>query len=196
MIKKPCYDLFDEKRGYKLSDCEGECSWLNRGDSWWTCSSGAKSVYMKNHALESTRWRREEVLSLRQRGLTRDAIGQLLGVTRERVRQIEHQAQWHIDRVGVDKEENVLIRTLYGIEDPHISRVVNSLINYDDTDHVSIAKKGAGELSRVKNLGVKGIALIAQALEKIGTIPNATEWLRGVKWPKDGEACPLCGNRR
>lgn len=194
MIKKPCYEMFDEKMGYQMGNCEGDCSWLKNSKSWWTCNSGGKSVYMKNHVLRLARWRREEVLSLRERGLTRDTISKMLGVTRERVRQIEHQAQWHIDRIS--KEENVLIRTLYEIEDPYTSRVVKSLKDYDDTDHVSIAKKGAGELGRAKNLGVKGIALIAQALEKIGTIPNATEWLRGARWPKDGESCPLCGHRR
>jgi DNA-directed RNA polymerase alpha subunit len=78
-----------------------------------------------------------------------------------------------------EEEPNPLFKTLYELNALGLTfRTIHALESADyDGDYNLLAAKGPHSLLRIKNLGRKSVYLIARALEKLGAIPKAHEWV-------------------
>jgi hypothetical protein len=96
--------------------------------------------------------RTKHALKLRQKGLSFIKIGHDLGIGRERARQIVRKYEARLKALGGNDIYN---------GDPE------KLANYKPED-----------LMKIRGLGPKRIGLIAKALESLGVIGDAEEWLK------------------
>ena len=105
-------------------------------------------------------------------------IGEYFGVCRNRAHQM---ARAHIKREEKIDKADPLTRDLLCM-DCEVERVFNVLRhsrNYAG-DVEEIAKVGAKELLKMKNFGRKSLGKVAGALERIGIIKNAQEWIKST----------------
>ena len=121
--------------------------------------------------------RAKHALKLRQQGLSFIKIGQELGIGSERARQIVRK---------YERRQNLLedplalkIKELSRISDA--TRILNALKGNEfyDGDPEKLANYKPEDIRKINGLGKKRVAVIARALESMGVIGDADEWLMG-----------------
>ena len=120
--------------------------------------------------------RTKRALKLRRKGLSFNQIGQDLGIGSERARQIIRKYQRHLKLLEDPFAQK--IKGLSRLSDA--TRILNALKGNDfyDGDPEKLAKFRPSDLKKIGGLGVKSVAVIARALESIGVIGDAEEWLK------------------
>lgn len=118
----------------------------------------------------------KRALELRRNGLSFIKIGQDLGIGRERARQIVRKYEGRLK--ALEDPFALKIKELSRLQDA--TRKLNALRGKDiyDGDPVKLANYKPEDLMKIRGLGSKSIALIAKALERLGVMGNAEEWLR------------------
>ena len=121
--------------------------------------------------------RTKHALKLRQKGLSFSQIGQDLGIGSERARQIVRKYQRHLKLM--EDPFALKIKELSRLSDA--TRILNALKGNDfyDGDLEKLAHCKPEDLMKIRGLGTKSVAVIARALESMGVIGNAEEWLIG-----------------
>ena len=117
----------------------------------------------------------KRALELRQKGLSFSQIGQDLGIGSERARQIVRKHQRHLKLM--EDPFALKIKELSRLGDA--TRILNALKGNDfyDGDPEKLADYKPKDLMKIRGLGTKRIAVIAKALERMGVIGDAEEWL-------------------
>jgi hypothetical protein len=112
---------------------------------------------------------------LRQKGLSFIKIGQELGIGREWPRQIVRRHQRHLK--WIEDPFALKIKELSRIEDA--TKILNALKGNDfyDGDPENLADYKPKDVWKIRGLAIKSIAVIAKALESMGFIGDANEWL-------------------
>jgi DNA polymerase/3'-5' exonuclease PolX len=120
--------------------------------------------------------RTKRALELRQQGLSFNQIGQDLGIGSERARQIVRKHQRHLK--SMEDPFARKIKELSRMGDA--TRILNALKGNDfyDGDPEKLANYKPEDLMKIRGLGTKRVSVIAKALESMGVIGNAEEWLR------------------
>ena len=121
--------------------------------------------------------RTKHALKLRQKGLSFIKIGQELGIGGERARQIVRKHQRHLK--SMEDPFALKIKELSSLGDA--TRILNALRGNDfyDGDPEKLANCNPEDLRKINGLGIKRISVIAKALECMGLISDAEEWLKG-----------------
>ena len=119
--------------------------------------------------------RTKHALKLRQQGLSFNQIGQDLGIGSERARQIVRKYERH--QKLLEDPFALKIKELSRLSDA--TRILNALKGNDfyDGDPEKLANYKPEDLRKINGLGTKSVAVIARALEGLGVIGNAEEWL-------------------
>ena len=119
--------------------------------------------------------RTKHALKLRQQGLSFIKIGEELGIGPERARQIvrKHERSQKL----LENPLALKIKELSRLSDA--TRILNALKGKDvyDGDPEKLAKCKAEDLRKINGLGIKSVGIIACALEGLGLIEDAEEWL-------------------
>jgi hypothetical protein len=119
--------------------------------------------------------RTKRALELRHKGLSFTKIGQDLGIGSERARQIVRKYE---SRLKALEDPFVLkIKELSRMGDA--TRILNALRGKEfyDGDPEKLANFSPEDLRKIRGLGPKSIAVIANALESVRFIRSAEEWL-------------------
>ena len=121
--------------------------------------------------------RTKRALELRQKGLSFSQIGQHLGIGSERARQIIRKYQRHLKLL--EDPFALKIKELSRLSDA--TRILNALKGNDfyDGDPEKLANYKPNDLMKIRGLGTKSVYVIVKALENMGIIGDAEEWLRG-----------------
>ena len=121
--------------------------------------------------------RTKHALELRQKGLSFSQIGQDLGIGSERARQIVRKYQRHLK--FMEDPFALKIKELSRLADA--TRILNTLKGNEfyNGDLEKLAKCKPEDIRKINGLGTKRVAVIAKALESMGVIVDAEEWLRG-----------------
>ena len=121
----------------------------------------------------------KRALELRQNGLSFIKIGEDLGIGPERARQIVRKYEAYLESL-----EDPLKRKIEELSRPgagEAKRILNALRGsalYDgDPEKLSYCKPE--EIRKINGLGPKSVSVIAKALESMGVIGDAEEWLKG-----------------
>ena len=117
----------------------------------------------------------KRALELRQKGLSFIKIGQELSVGSERARQIVRKYEHHLEVL-----EDPFVRKIKELSRlGEATRILNALRGSDfyDGDPEKLANYKPEDLMKIRGLGPKNLGLIAEALESMGCIRNAEEWL-------------------
>ena len=121
--------------------------------------------------------RTKHALELRRQGLSFIKIGQDLGIGSERARQIVRQYQRHLKLM--EDPFALKIKELSRLGDA--TRILNALKGNDfyDCDLKKLANYKPQDLMKIRGLNIKSVGIIASALEGLGLIEDAEEWLGG-----------------
>ena len=121
--------------------------------------------------------RAKHALRLRQQGLSFIKIGDELGIGSERARQIVRNHERHLK--SLEDPFALKIKELSSLGDA--TRILNALKGNEfyDGDPEKLAKYKPKDLMKIRGLGIKSVAVIARALESMGFIGDAEEWLKG-----------------
>jgi len=121
--------------------------------------------------------RTKHALELRRQGLSFNQIGLELGIGSERARQIVRKYQRH--RKLLEDPLALKIKELSRLGDA--TRILNILKGNEfyDGDPEKLANYRAEDIRKINGLGTKRVAVIASALESLGLIEDAEEWLGG-----------------
>ena len=117
----------------------------------------------------------KRALELRRKGLSFIKIGQHLGIGSERARQVVRR---HECRQKLLEDPLVLkISELSRLGD--VTRILNALNGNEvyGGNPKKLAKCNPEDLRKIRGLGIKSIAVIANSLESMGFIGSAEEWL-------------------
>ena len=119
--------------------------------------------------------RAKHALKLRQQGLSFDQIGQDLGIGSERARQIVRKYQRHLKLM--EDPFALKIKELSRLADA--TRILNALKGNEfyDGDPEKLANYKPEDIRKINGLGMKSVSVIAKALESMGVIGDAEEWL-------------------
>ena len=119
--------------------------------------------------------RTKRAVELRRKGLSFIKIGQELGIGSERARQIVRKYQRYLK--SMEDPFALKIKELSRLADA--TRILNALKGNDfyDGDPEKLAKYKPEDLMKIRGLGTKRVAVIAKALESMGVIGDAEEWL-------------------
>jgi len=119
----------------------------------------------------------KRALELRRKALSFIKIGQDLGIGRERAMQIVRKYEGRLK--ALEDPFTLKIKELSRLGDA--TRILNALKGNDfyDGDPEKLAKCKLEDLRKIRGLGIKRIDVIAKALESMGVIGNAEEWLGG-----------------
>lgn len=121
--------------------------------------------------------RTKHALKLRQKGLCFSKIGQNLGIGSERARQIVRKHQRHLKAMEDPFVQKIKELSRQG----EATRKLNALRGnvFYDSDPEKLAKCKPEDLRKIRGLGTKSVGVIAKALESVGVIGDAEEWLKG-----------------
>ena len=119
----------------------------------------------------------KRALELRRKALSFINIGPDLGIGRERAMQIVRKYEGRLK--ALEDPFTLKIKELSRLGDA--TRILNALKGNDfyDGDPEKLAKCKLEDLRKIRGLGIKRIDVIAKALESMGVIGNAEEWLGG-----------------
>ena len=119
--------------------------------------------------------RTKHALKLRQKGLSFTKIGQDLGIGSERARQIVRKHQRYLELM--EDPFALKIKELSSLGDA--TRILNALRGSDlyDGNPEKLANCNPEDLRKINGLGIKRIRVIVKALECMGVIKDAEEWL-------------------
>ena len=119
----------------------------------------------------------KRALELRQNGLSFIKIGEDLGIGPERARQIVRKYEAYLESL-----EDPLKRKIEELSRPgEAKRILNALRGSDlyDGDPEKLKFCKPEEIQKINGLGSKSVSVIAKALEGVGIIGDAEEWLKG-----------------
>ena len=118
----------------------------------------------------------KRALELRRKGLSFIKIGQDLGIGSERARQIVRKHQRHLKLM--EDPFALRIKELSRLSDA--TRILNALKGNDfyDGDPEKLANYKPNDLMKIRGLGTKSVSVIAKALEGLGVIEDAENWLK------------------
>ena len=118
----------------------------------------------------------KRALELRRKGLSFNKIGKELGIGSERARQVVRKHQRHLKLM--EDPFALKIKELSRLGDA--TRILNALKGNDfyDGDPEKLANYNPEDLMKIRGLNVKSVAVIAKALESMGVIGDAEEWLK------------------
>ena len=121
--------------------------------------------------------RTKHALELRRKGLSFRQIAQELGIGSERARQIVRKHQRHLK--ALEDPFALKIKELSQMSDA--TRILNALRGnqFYDGDPKKLAHYKPEDLIKIRGLGTKSVAVISKALESMGVIGHAEEWLMG-----------------
>ena len=121
--------------------------------------------------------RTKHALELRRQGLSFNQIGLELGIGSERARQIVRKYQRH--RKLLEDPLALKIKELSRLGDA--TRILNILKGNEfyDGDPEKLANYKPNDLMKIRELGTKSVYVIVKALESMGVIGDAEEWLKG-----------------
>ena len=113
---------------------------------------------------------------LRRKGLSFIKIGQDLGIGKERARQIVRKHQRHLKLI--EDPFALKIKELSRLADA--TMILNALRGNDfyDGNPGKLANCKPEDLMKIRGLGIKRVGIIARALECMGVIGDAEEWLK------------------
>lgn len=119
--------------------------------------------------------RTKHALKLRQKGLSFSQIGQDLGISSERARQSVRKYQRHLKSMEDPFAQKIKALSRLG----DATRILNALNGNDfyDGNPEKLAHYKPGDLMKIRGLGIKSVTVIARALESMGVIGDAEEWL-------------------
>lgn len=120
--------------------------------------------------------RTKHALKLCRKGLSFIKIGQELGIGRERARQIVRKYQRHLKLM--EDPFALKMNELSRLGDA--TRIFNALKGNDfyDGDPEKLANYKPEDLMKIRGLNIKSVAVIAKALESMGIVGDAEQWLR------------------
>ena len=121
--------------------------------------------------------RTKHALELRHKGLSFIQIGQDLGIGRERAMQIVRKYQQHLKSM-----EDPFARKIKDLSSlRETTKILNALRGNDlyKGDPEELSKCEPEDFMKIRGLGTKRVAVIARALESMGVIGDAEEWLSG-----------------
>ena len=100
-----------------------------------------------------------------------------MGIGPERARQIVRKHQRQLKSMEDPFAQKIKELSQLG----EATRILNVLKgnDYYDSDPGKLAKCNPEDLIKIRGLGVKSVSVIAKALESIGVIRDAGEWLKG-----------------
>jgi hypothetical protein len=126
--------------------------------------------------LQGLNERLKHALKLRRKGLSFIKIGQDLGIGSERARQIVRKYQRHLKLL----EDPFALKIMELSRLGDATKILNALRGNDfyDGDPEKLANYKPEDLMKIRGLGTKRVAIIAEALESMGIIGDAEEWLR------------------
>ena len=119
----------------------------------------------------------KRALELRRKGLSFAKIGQDLGIGKERARQIVREYEAYLGSL-----KDPLKRKIEELSRPgEAKRILNALrgSNLYDSDPKILSNYSPEDIRKINGLGPKSVFVIAKALESMGVIRDAEEWLRG-----------------
>ena len=121
--------------------------------------------------------RTKHALKFRQKGLSFILIGQDPGIGKERTRQIVRKYQRYLKSMEDPFARKIKELSRLG----NATRILNALKGNDfyDGDPEKLAHFKPQDLIKIRGLGTKRVAVIAKALESMGIVGDAEEWLRG-----------------
>ena len=121
--------------------------------------------------------RTKHALELSRQGLSFNQIGKELGIGSERDRKMVRKYEGRLK--ALEDPFTLKIKKLGWMGDA--TRILNALKGNDfyDGDPEKLANYKPEDLMKIRGLNVKSVAVIARALESIGVIGDAKEWLRG-----------------
>ena len=117
----------------------------------------------------------KRALKLRQKGLSFSQIGQDLGIGSERARQIVRKHQRHLKLMEDPFAQK--IKDLSNLREA--TKILNALKGNDlyEGNPKKLARCNPNDLMKIRGLGTKRVAVIVKALERMGVIGDAEEWL-------------------
>ena len=120
--------------------------------------------------------RTKHALKLCRKGLSFIKIGQELGIGRERARKIVRKYQRHLKLM--EDPFALKMNELSRLGDA--TRILNALKGNDfyDGDPEKLANYKPEDLMKIRGLNIKSAAVIAKALESMGIVGDAEQWLR------------------
>ena len=120
--------------------------------------------------------RTKHALKLRQKGLSFIKIGRDLGIGSERARQIVRKYERR--QKLMEDPLTLKINELSRLGDA--TRILNALKGNEfyGGDPEKLANYKPEDLRKIRGLGIKSVSVIAKALESIGVIEDAEEWLK------------------
>ena len=100
-----------------------------------------------------------------------------MGIGSERARQIVRKHQRHLEALDDPFVRKIMDLSQLG----DATRILNALKGNDfyDGNLKKLAKCKPEDLMKIRGLNAKSVAVIAKALESMGVIENAEEWLKG-----------------
>ena len=120
--------------------------------------------------------RTKHALELRRQGLSFNQIGKELGIGSERARQIVRKYDGQLK--SLEDPFALKIKELGRLGDT--TRILNALKGNDfyDGDPEKLAKCKPDDIRKINGLSIKSVGLIAMALEGMGLIGDAEDWLK------------------
>jgi len=118
----------------------------------------------------------KRALELRQKRLSFIKIGEDLGIGPERARQIVRKYEAYLESL-----EDPLKRKIEELSRPgEAKRILNAIRGSSlyDGDPEKLANCKPEEIQKINGLGPKSVSVIAKALEGLGIIGDAEEWLK------------------
>ena len=119
----------------------------------------------------------KRALELHRKGLSFIKIGQDLGIGKERARQIVREYEAYLESL-----KDPLKRKIEELSRPgEAKRILNALrgSNLYDGDPKILSNYRPEDIRKINGLGPKSVFVIAKALESMGVIRDAEDWLRG-----------------
>jgi hypothetical protein len=117
----------------------------------------------------------KHALELRQQGVSFNQIGIELGIGSERARRIVRKYQQHLKLM--EDPFALKIKELSRLADA--TRILNALKGNDlyNGDPEKLTDCKPEDIRKINGLGMKSVGIIASALEGLGLIEDAEEWL-------------------
>ena len=117
----------------------------------------------------------KRALELRRKGFSFNKIGKELGIGSERARQIVRKYQQHLKSM-----EDPFARKIKDLSSlRETTKILNALRGNDlyKGDPEELSKCKPKDLMKIRGLGIKRVGVIAEALETMGVVGKADEWL-------------------
>jgi len=120
--------------------------------------------------------RTKRALELRRQGLSFNQIGLKLEIGSERARQIVREYEAYLESL-----KDPLKRKIEELSRPgEAERILNALrgSHFYNGDPRKLANRKPEDIRKINGIGTKSLTVIAKALEGMGVVMDAEEWLK------------------